>query len=123
MGAVSMVSCHIHLILSSLFVLSVLSCCLGGPIKDQEAGFYTTRFGRSDPAIRMQELTTRYTPDSRVIRSSEWQSRYIPKLWELVDEESKYTGMSPLVCLYSTARNGYSCSKMEPWSLSRTTDD
>ena len=32
---------------------------------EREAGFYTTRFGRSDPLMRVQELQARHHPDQQ----------------------------------------------------------
>ena len=31
--------------------------------QEREAGFYTTRYGRSDPMMRFKETQTRYFPD------------------------------------------------------------
>merc|ERR1712126_260064 len=123
MGAVNMISCHLYNLVTSLILLLVLTGSKGTSIKDQDAGFYTTRFGRSDPSLRMQELTTRYSPDSRVLRSSEWQNRYMPRLWEMIEDENKFSGMPPLVCHFSIARSRYSCSKADPWSVSPPDDE
>merc|ERR1711973_81992 len=121
--AVNMVPCQVsHLICSSIFFF-LLSGSRADSVKDQESGFYTTRFGRSDPSLRMHELTTRYSPETRVLRSSEWQSRSQPRLWEVVDEDIKYSGMAPLICLFSSARNAYRCSKAEPWSVNQPAVD
>merc|ERR1711962_36106 len=68
MGAVSMSSCHLYglrLCLFGLVQVGLMSAASAAPpptIQRREAGFYTTRFGRSDPAMtqaRLQELKSR----------------------------------------------------------------
>ena len=34
---------------------------------EREAGFYTTRFGRSDPMMRFHEVQTRFVPEPQII--------------------------------------------------------
>merc|ERR1711937_645052 len=82
MGAVSMTSCHLYCLRLCLFGLvqvGLMSAASAAPpptIQRREAGFYTTRFGRSDPTMtqaRLQELKSRSGPGSNLSDRDEWR--------------------------------------------------
>merc|ERR1712168_739800 len=83
MGAVSMSSCHpycLRLRLFGLLLVGLKTAASAAPpptIQGREAGFYTTRFGRSDPAMdqaRLQELKSRFSPELGPNQPDEWQA-------------------------------------------------
>merc|ERR1712241_338871 len=49
----------------SIILAFYFSCNIGFsmPRSKREAGFYTTRYGRSDPMMRIHEAQTRYYPE------------------------------------------------------------
>jgi len=129
MGVVSMLACQIKQFLFSALVVCLFSVCRSSHRNHDEAGFYTTRFGRSDPAMRKFEIRTSYLPPRAPVpldmpfKSAEWQNSGIPLIWESVKEEEKaldktdQDDMIPVLCMFSSSRNMLLCSRDEPWSL------
>ena len=78
---------------------------------EREAGFYTTRFGRSDPSME-------------VARAAELESRWMPMVgrdmvpaWDLqeqqqVEEEGR---REAIACIWSARAKTYLCREPAPW--------
>eukprot|EP00088_Acartia_fossae_P066479 TRINITY_DN8246_c0_g1_i1.p1 TRINITY_DN8246_c0_g1~~TRINITY_DN8246_c0_g1_i1.p1 ORF type:complete len:136 (+),score=27.02 TRINITY_DN8246_c0_g1_i1:97-504(+) len=116
---------HICLIL-------VILCIIGSEGKSQilkgkyrrAAGYYTTRFGRSDPAMHLQELQEK----RRDHMENLMKTSFVPTYTE--DEEQPILSSNPeemretmddqvadkpmLFCTYSRMRQNYVCAKV-PW--------
>ena len=78
---------------------------------EREAGFYTTRFGRSDPSME-------------VARAAELESRWMPMMgrntvpaWDLqeqqeVEEEGR---REAIACVWSARPKAFLCREPAPW--------
>jgi len=97
--------------------LAVLSLALLFPsfaagAKKREAGFYTTRFGRSDPSMeraRAAELEARWAP-SMMGRHAQVPAWEVQEMQEEEEEEGE-----PIACVWSTRAKSYLCREPAPW--------
>jgi len=103
-----------HLFTPSLLTILTLALLLPSIVfaKKREAGFYTTRFGRSDPSME-------------VAREAELESRWMPVMgrntvpaWDLqeqqeVEEEGR---REAIACVWSARAKAYLCREPAPWN-------
>merc|ERR1711879_221056 len=103
------------LIVILLFVMTV--GCNHQRLK-REAGFYTTRYGRSDPMMRFKETQTRYFPDPvpAVPESNKQSQRNIYIVGsDLVENDND--SPPPVACEFSVKKRAYICKPLSssPW--------
>jgi len=103
-----------HLCTPSLLTILTLALLLPSIVfaKKREAGFYTTRFGRSDPSME-------------VARAAELESRWMPMMgrntvpaWDLqeqqeVEEEGR---REAIACVWSARVKAFLCREPAPWN-------
>merc|ERR1712088_610577 len=103
-----------HLSTPSLLTILTLALLLPSIVfaKKREAGFYTTRFGRSDPSME-------------VARAAELESRWMPMMgrntvpaWDLqeqqeVEEEGR---REAIACVWSARVKAFLCREPAPWN-------
>merc|ERR1712154_184661 len=104
------------LIVILLFVMTV--GCNHQRLK-REAGFYTTRFGRSDPMMRFEELKTRFAPEvgetsKRLSHGGDLMGTSPPML---TLEDIKGRRHEPKRCVFSVRRGTFVClnGESDPW--------
>merc|ERR1711936_164637 len=107
-----------HIFSPSLLSIITLALLLPSIVvaKKREAGFYTTRFGRSDPSME-------------VARATELESRWVPVLgretvpaWDLQEqqqqevEEEEEGRRERVTCVWSSRAKAYLCREPAPWN-------
>merc|ERR1719219_139502 len=108
---------HVNL---TIFFLLLLNTSIS-PARTQyrpkrDAGFYTTRFGRSDPMMRMREARTRFVPEFPMEFSSNKQLAHQMNAAGEVVESGDLT--PALLCQYSLRKQFYTCHPRDqpsPW--------
>merc|ERR1711915_372589 len=95
-----------HVTITFFFLVSLSSSAsLANKRLKREAGFYTTRFGRSDPMMRFEELKTRFAPEVGEASKS------------LTLEDIKGRPHEPKQCVFSVRRGTFVCrnGESDPW--------
>merc|ERR1740137_299118 len=108
-----MLSCHkkpntkLNYVTSTLIILTMAWATGQGARLKRDAGFYTTRFGRSDPMMRFQEVQTRFVPEPGTGQghSQHWN----PQFSDMDNEATKSSVFPPLACIFSVRRKAYVC--------------
>eukprot|EP00090_Calanus_glacialis_P008471 TRINITY_DN16824_c0_g1_i1.p2 TRINITY_DN16824_c0_g1~~TRINITY_DN16824_c0_g1_i1.p2 ORF type:complete len:118 (-),score=36.83 TRINITY_DN16824_c0_g1_i1:136-489(-) len=111
-----MLSCHIqpstklNYVTSTLIILIMgLALAQGERIK-REAGFYTTRFGRSDPMMRLHEVQTRFVPE---------QGQHLSD----VGIDQSINSENEVRCIFSVRRRVFVCHPEVEERRRRSADD
>jgi|ERR1712032_38850 len=103
-----------HIFSPSLLSIITLALLLPSIVfaKKREAGFYTTRFGRSDPSMELA-------------RAAELESRWMPMMgretvpaWDMQEQqEEEQEGRGEAVaCVWSARAKAYLCREPAPWN-------
>merc|ERR1711915_79560 len=110
---------HVTITFFFFFVSLSSSASLANKRLKREAGFYTTRFGRSDPMMRFEELKTRYAPEVGET-SKRFSHTGVPmdaSSQMLTLEDIKGRRHEPKRCVFSIRRGTFVClqGESDPW--------
>merc|ERR1719383_1036112 len=107
----------------------VLTCILHISLAHKrEAGFYTTRFGRSDPMMaraNLEELRTRFLPETEDVMESQTEMEVWPGVEVAPDwEETHGTIQDTLTCVWSVRNKNFLCREASaPWKKAAQIQD
>merc|ERR1712110_191394 len=108
---------HVNLLISCLLLLLAITPTRAQYRQKREAGFYTTRFGRSDPMMRLRESHTSFVPESFPLDFS--SDKPLSHQMKVAGDVVESGDLPPaLLCQFSPRRQFYSChphAQPSPW--------
>merc|ERR1711915_1042934 len=109
-----------HVTITFFFLVSLSSSAsLANKRLKREAGFYTTRFGRSDPMMRFEELKTRFAPEvGEASKRLSYTGVPMDTASQILTlEDIKGRPHEPRQCVFSVRRGTFVCrnGESDPW--------
>merc|ERR1711963_551633 len=115
-------STNVKTIAFVLLTLSLHSEAANIRPKREAAGFYTTRFGRSDPMMRFRETHTSYFPEAGPLDYPNHRKPVSsPLAVGTVGGTANLQSLPSLLCDFSLRKQAYTCrptDQLSPWKKS-----